>query len=217
MDGSSSVARICKTLLTVALLVGALVASYTFGAARAQSVSNSFPIGLDSGTATATATPTGTVAATATGTVTQTRTPSHTPTPGGPEVTAPLRPGDSHVNGSNGPNRTNGQILICLVGGPPPPKPAMPPCTSPDSKIGMCGTNSAGTFVNGTMLGCPLTQPLMLGQCIYAYDTVSGQTSPVECATAPSPAPALSPPLLAVGLALLGLIAAVGVHRLRRG
>lgn len=209
MDGSSSVARIFKTSLTLLLLVGALLASYTYGAARAQS-SGSFPIGLGSGTATATATPTGTATATITATATQ------TPTPGGAAINGPLRPDDSRVGGSNGPNRTNGQILICLVGGPPPPTPATPPCMSPDSKIGMCGTNAAGQFISGAMLGCPLTQPLEAGDCIYAYDTVSGQTSPVECATFPAPAPALSPLLLAVGLALLGLVAAVGLRRLRR-
>jgi len=42
------------------------------------------------------------------------------------------------------------------------------------------------------------------------------QISPVVCVTQPAPAPALSPRLLAVALAMLSLIALLGVRRRRR-
>ena len=58
--------------------------------------------------------------------------------------------------------------------------------------------------------------PLMANECIYAFDTCSGFTSPVACARLPAPVPALSQQLLAVALAVLSLVAVIGIARLRR-
>jgi hypothetical protein len=58
--------------------------------------------------------------------------------------------------------------------------------------------------------------PLQDGDCIYAFDTCSSLISAVRCAVAPAPVPALSAPAMAVAAGVLGLIALLGVARLRR-
>jgi len=53
-------------------------------------------------------------------------------------------------------------------------------------------------------------------ECIYAFDTCSMLVSSVTCITPPAPAPALSPRMLALALAMLSLIALLGLRRLWR-
>jgi hypothetical protein len=62
-----------------------------------------------------------------------------------------------------------------------------------------------------------LNKELEQGDCIYAFDTCTGLVSPVVCTFVPAPAPALSPALTAAALAMLSLIALIGVRRLNRG
>jgi hypothetical protein len=57
---------------------------------------------------------------------------------------------------------------------------------------------------------------LTANECIYAFDTCSMLTSPVACARLPAPVPVLSQQLLAVALAILSLVAVIGIARLRR-
>ena len=58
--------------------------------------------------------------------------------------------------------------------------------------------------------------PLEVNECIYAFDTCSMFTGPVACARLPAAAPALSQQLLIVALAVLSLVAMIGIVRLRR-
>ena len=172
-------------------------------------------------TATATETPTTTPTDTPTATPSETPTPTHTPsvtvTPTliVPAFTGPLDPGDDRLPGEGAPNRAEGQILICLIGSPPPSIPHISPCTAPDTMIGACGTNALGSFAAGGQLGCPLTQPLTAGACVYAYDTVTMAVGAVACAFAPAAAPALSGRLILGAIGMLTLIGGVAVRRLR--
>ena len=165
-------------------------------------------------TASATGTATATRTTTATRTASATRTVTTTPTAGPPVIDPPLKPNDTRVPGSGPPNRNDGEMLICLIGGTNP-IPNMPPCMAPDSIISMCGTDGAGRFIDGGFPGC-IVPPLQIGQCVYAYDTITMLISNVVCVTAPAPAPALQPPMLLVALAILAVIAAIGLRRIRR-
>jgi len=56
--------------------------------------------------------------------------------------------------------------------------------------------------------------PLIINQCLYAFDTCADRISPVVCAHQAALAPALSPPLLALAAGLLSLIALLQLRRL---
>jgi hypothetical protein len=86
----------------------------------------------------------------------------------------------------------------------------MMPCTFPDTIIGSGMSGPTGQF------NIPVSPPLAIGECIYAFDTCSQLVSPVTCIFPPAPAPALSPQHLAVALGFLSLIGLIGVRRLRR-
>ena len=144
--------------------------------------------------------------------MTNTRTTTPTFTPIAPSLTGPVQPGDKRVDGEGTPNRSEGAILICLIGGPDR-IPNVPPCQAPDTQLGSCGTDAAGRFTSSSMLGCPLTQPLQDGECIYTYDTVTMLVGNVQCAVRAVPTPALSFWMLGVSLALLGLISALAMRR----
>jgi hypothetical protein len=89
-----------------------------------------------------------------------------------------------------------------------------PPCP-PGSILGTGGTNAAGDFVSGSMLGIPLSSPLQEKECVYAFDTCLNLVGPVACALNPAAAPALTP--LAQVLATLMLVAfgGLGIRRWR--
>jgi hypothetical protein len=218
-------------VLTGDIIIAESQAELVCAAAQPTDTSTITPTGTATGTAsaTATATATGTAAGTAsatttgtvtgtattTGTVTSTRTAAATPTPGPPIIDPPLNPGDTRVPGSGPPGRADGQIFICLIGGPDPTMPNVPPCQGPDTNIGMCGTTGAGAFIDNGSPGC-LVPPLQIGQCVYAFDTVTMLISNVVCVAPPAPAPALSAQMIVVALALLTAIAGVSLQRLRR-
>lgn len=194
------------------------------GTAAATATATATTTGTTTGTATsapATATATAAGSATATGTatstrtITNTRTATSTPTQGPPIIDPPLNPGDTRVPGSGPPNRSDGQMLICLIGGQPPNVPNPVPCQAPDSVISQCGTTGGGIFFDQGFPGC-VVPPLVIGQCVYAYDTVTMLISNVVCVAPAAPAPALSPRLIGLALAMLTAIAALALHRRRR-
>ena len=156
-------------------------------------------------TTTPTRTPTQTRTITNTPTATFTRTVTSTPTPSAPIINTPIQPGDGTITGHSTDNCS--EIDICQVGSGTIP--SVPPCTAPDTKIGMGPAGPNGSF-NITV------PPLEANQCIYAFDTCAMLTSPVVCARVPAPAPALSQRLLVVTLGVLSLVALLGLGRLRR-
>ena len=99
-------------------------------------------------------------------------------------------------------------MQICLIGGGGT-TPSMPPCSAPDTLLGMGPVSSNGQF------DIPIP-PLMANQCIYAFDTCAMLTSPVACAREAAPAPALSARALALAVGVLSLIALIGIGRVRR-
>ncbi len=158
-------------------------------------------------TSTPTNTPTNTPTATPTSTPTNTPTTTPTNLPIPPAISGGASPGDSSVSGDGSPNCNKIQICkVGVVGGTP----SMPPCTLPDTMLGMGPTNGAGIF------NIPIAPPLAEGECIYAFDTCTNLVSAVECAFAPAPAPVVSRRTLPLAVALLGLVALVGLLRLRR-
>lgn len=88
--------------------------------------------------------------------------------------------------------------------------PNVPPCTAPDTVRGAGPSTASGLF---TVAVAP---PLAAGECIYAFDTCTGLVSAVVCAFAPAPVPALSSGALPLAVAGLGLVALLGLLRLRR-
>jgi hypothetical protein len=128
-----------------------------------------------------------------------------TPTPTAPIINTPIEPGDGTVTGTGTSNCS--EIDICEIGSGNIP--STPPCTAPDTKIGMGPAGPNGSF--------SITVPaLAANECIYAFDTCAMLTSPVACARLPAAAPALSERLLIVALGVLSLVALVGLGRLRR-
>jgi hypothetical protein len=88
--------------------------------------------------------------------------------------------------------------------------PAVPPCSPPDTVLGSGITDALGGF------DIPINPPLALNDCIYAYDTCNDILGPVVCIRPPAPAPAMSPLGTIFALAVLGLVALVGMMRMRR-
>ena len=160
-------------------------------------------------TSTPSATPTRTTTITPTRTpsstpsATSTSSPSRTPTPVGVVINGPLAPGAGNVTGSASSNCAN--ITICLVDGT-----GAAPCLNPPGSVLATGASNAGGQFN---IAVP---PLMVNQCIYAFDTCTGLASAVTCARLPAPVPTLSARLLAVAVGVLSLIALVGLARTRR-
>ena len=76
--------------------------------------------------------------------------------------------------------------------------------------LGSGPTNAMGHF------NIPINPPLGDNECIYAFDTCTMEISPVVCIRPAAPAPAMSPRVLGVALAMLSLIAFVGLLRLRQ-
>jgi MYXO-CTERM domain-containing protein len=158
-------------------------------------------------TATRTVTNTRTVTATRTITGTVTVTPTFTPRP---PVIDPVESGDDTVTGTGQPNCSNPPgVKICLIGGGGT-TPSMPPCSAPDTLLGTGSTNGAGDF--SIMLPAPITN----NQCIYAFDMCNSLVGPPVCATAPAPAPALSPRMTLLAVLMLSAIALIGLVRRRR-
>jgi len=168
-------------------------------------------------TATASATPSTTASATVSRTPTVTRTstsiltPSLTPTrsatvrPTDPRITINgVQPGDDSVSGRATPNC--GSVLVCLIGSGGS-TPSTPPCSAPDSRLDTGPTGPTGRFTIAVA-------PLIINQCLYAFDTCADRISPVVCAHQAALAPALSPPLLALAAGLLSLIALLQLRRL---
>jgi hypothetical protein len=137
-------------------------------------------------------------------TATPTRTDTRTPTLAPPLITGELEPGDGTIPGTSNPCNL---IDICLIGGGGV-TPSNPPCTAPDSILGSGPSN--GTF------NIPITPPLTVNQCIYAYDTCNMLVGNVACARQPAPAPALSPRGTLFAVIALSLVALFGLLRLRR-
>jgi hypothetical protein len=158
-------------------------------------------------TSTRTSTSTQTRTATQTPTVTSTRTITPTATAGPPTIETPISPGSGTVPGNGTPNCS--EIDICEIGNDGR-TPSTPPCSGPDTIIGKGPDGPTGKF------NIPVSPPLEIGECIYAFDTCSMLVSSVTCITPPAPVPALSPRILALALAMLGLIALFGLWRLRR-
>ena len=146
---------------------------------------------------------------TSTGTTTQTPTVTNTPTstPAVPQLDTGVGPGDDSVGGSGEPDC--GDIRICHIGGSGT-TPSSPPCTAPDTVLGSGPSDGAGNF------DIMIAPPLSAFECVYAYDTCNSLVGPTLCAGSPAPAPALSPRLLALSMAVLGLVALLGLHRRRR-
>jgi hypothetical protein len=134
---------------------------------------------------------------------TPTRTPTRTPTPAAVVINGPIAPGAGNVTGSASANCAN--ITICLADGT-----GAAPCLNPPGSVLASGASNAGGHFNITV------PPLIVNQCIYAFDTCTGLASAVTCARLPAPAPALSARLLAVAVGVLSLIALVGLARTRR-
>jgi hypothetical protein len=139
-------------------------------------------------------------------TVTPTNTGGMTATPSPPVIAGGTEPGDGSVSGTASP--LCAKIQICAVAGGGT-MPSAPPCTAPDTMLGMGTTNAGGLFTIAIM------PPLMAGECIYAFDTCTSLVSAVQCVGGPAPAPALSPRALALAVATLGLVAMLALMRLR--
>ena len=118
-----------------------------------------------------------------------------------------MKVGDTTVTGHASPNCV--AIQICRVGGGGV-TPSSMPCTAPDTLLGSGPSNASGFF------NIPIAPPLQARECIYAFDTCSGLTSPVRCATQPAPAPALSGRALLLACVILSAVALLGLMRLRR-
>jgi hypothetical protein len=123
------------------------------------------------------------------------------------------------VCGQAKPDLPGGQcgIVICEVGpnGIPEPDTGNPadPCGGDDENLnqgGPVGSDSTGRFC------VDLDRELMDGDAIYAVDTCSPAVGGVLLVIDPAPAPVLSNFFTAVALAVLTLIAFVGVTRMRR-
>jgi hypothetical protein len=130
-----------------------------------------------------------------------------------------VTPGSDRVFGNGDPNQPDDCILICLIGGDEVRVPSDPPCTAPDTVIGMGKTDAQGNFTsNAGNPGIPLSQDLMNFDCIYPLDACldGGTRGPVSCAPPPAPAPALTKTLLGGALAMLALIAMLGISRPQR-
>ncbi len=160
-------------------------------------------------TPTSTPTDTPTETPTSTPTSTPTHTPTATPTATGtaPAITGSVEPGTTSVSGTGSSNCA--KVQVCAVGGGGT-TPSTPPCTAPDSMLGMGPTGPTGQFT----VAVP---PLQAGQCVYVFDTCTMLVSAVRCAIAPAPAPALSARALALAVAVVTLIALLGLLRVRRG
>jgi hypothetical protein len=123
-------------------------------------------------------------------------------------ITGGTQPGDGSVSGTA--SALCMKIQICAVAGGGT-TPSMPPCTAPDTMLGMGMSNANGLFAIAVI------PPLAAGECIYAFDTCTGLVSAVACATAPASAPALSARALPLAVAALSLVTLIGLLRLRRG
>lgn len=127
--------------------------------------------------------------------------------PGGPVA------GSSTVTGTSNPQCIGGVVKIFDCGPEVPPICAH--CTTevgcPDQKIGQGTKDSKGNFV------ITVTPPLKPGQIIYATDgcTDPALVGPDTVVTRPAPAPVLSPHLMLMLVAVLGLVGVLGVRRLR--
>lgn len=169
-------------------------------------------------TRTPTNTPINTTTSTSTRTLTHTRTPTSTstptdtPTPRGPMILSGADEGSSRVFGSGAPNLPDTCIVVCEAGL------NMTGCQVDDMEIGRGGTDGSGNFRDGGDPGIAVVPPLAAGDRICAVDVCSDPPRDGNCVlvTAPAPAPAMSPRGLMGAVALLSLVAMVGVMRLRR-
>jgi hypothetical protein len=118
-------------------------------------------------------------------------------------VAGPVSPGEGTVTGTASPNCAN--ITICLVDGT-----GLAPCLNPPGSPIASGPSNGGGKFNITI------PPLMVNQCIYAFDSCIGLASGVVCARLPAPVPVLSPRLLVVVTSVLSLIALLAMARTRR-
>ena len=90
----------------------------------------------------------------------------------------------------------------------------MPDGGGPDDVLlGTGGTDANGNYAIG------LNRPLKAGDVIFIVDTCASPpaSGPLDLITGAAPAPTLSPALLAVALAMLSLIALIGMRRRQRG
>ena len=158
---------------------------------------------------TPTMTPTGTP--TDTPTITPTATPTVAPPggPSGPPIGGGDEPGSNEVTGTGPPNLGPECLKVYEVG---PNR--VPNGGSPDDVL----LGSGGTDTNGNY-SIMLNRPLKAGDVIFIVDTCAmpPASGPLDLIGGAAPAPALSPALLAVALAMLSLIALAGTRRRQRG
>jgi hypothetical protein len=125
-----------------------------------------------------------------------------------PALGTGLDPGDDSVTGTGPPGRGPTCIQIYEIGpnnvvDVPPPD---------DELLGQGGTDAGGNF------SITLNRPLVAGDVIYAIDVCG--TPPLVGALSlivdPAAAPLLSAPMVAMGIAILGLVGLLAVGRLKR-
>ena len=180
-----------------------------------------------SGTTTMTGTDTANVMVfTPTSTGTPTLTPTLTPSPGitptptktpvGPIITGGTTAGSSTITGNSDPGCVGGKVFIFDCGFPPnchhcAQDPNVVPCDDP--LIGFGTKDANGNFI------IPATLLPAAGHEIYATDTCRdpGLVGPDVVIQSVAGAPALSPVGVVTLVALLGIVGAVGLSRLRRG
>lgn len=133
-------------------------------------------------------------------------TPTATPSVGG-TVTIPVIRTGSYVGsrrifGTGAPGLPHGALQIWSVGADDLPDHG----GDDDQLLGSGGTDGNGSFQSSP--GIELNQPLVLGDAIYAFDTVHNLVGPaVTVGEAPTrPAPLLSASLLAVLVTVLGAL-----------
>ena len=148
-----------------------------------------------------------TLTPTITSTPTVSATPTETPAKA-PAITGGDEPGSNEVTGTGPPNRDPDCLKVYEVGPNRVPDGGAPD----DVLLGSGGTDANGNF---TIM---LSRPLKSGDIIFIVDTCAmpPTSGPLDLITGAAPAPALSPALLAVALAMLSLIALAGVRRRRR-
>ncbi len=152
---------------------------------------------------------------TQTPTATPTLTPTATPTvappggPGGPPIGGGDEPGSNEVTGTGPPDLGPECLKVYEVGPNRVPDGGGPD----DVLLGTGGTDANGNYAIG------LNRPLKAGDVIFIVDTcaIPPASGPLDLITGAAPAPALSPALLAVALAMLSLIALTGTRRRQRG
>ena len=137
---------------------------------------------------------------------------------GGGSAGSGLFVGSERVFGTGTPNAAPGDTCIAIYAAGPNRVPDQPPGSVDDELLGTGGTDANGNFVDATEnLGISLSRALMPGDIIFAADICQDLVGQVAVIEPAAPAPALSPVLLALAVALLALIGSLGVLRRRSG